>query len=689
MTLIGSGGIGVALQLDRKIVVVGNAGSDILLARYNPNGTLDTTFGCASAPCSGAITTNIGSFNHGLAVVVQSDGKLVVAGYIFSSFATRNDLTLVRYNPNGTLDESFGSGGIVITPLSPFDDGANALGLQSDGKLVVAGFTNPTLSGSTQFAVARYDASGALDTTFGCETPPCSGTVSTSVGSSGVGVALAIRSDGKLVVAGNADGDLVVLRYNSNGTLDGSFGTAGVVTEDLGSIYDVMGGIAIQDDTKIVVAGSDGSRYDFVLLRYDDSGALDSSFGSAGKSVIPFAPYSYGVRDVAIQPDGKIVVAGGGKDTLLARVWPNGALDMSFGVEGKVRTTLSSFDEHASALALQSDGKIVTVGNVSDGSQSQISILRYLGADAIGRLDFDADGLADILWRNTSSGEDYIFFMNGAAVAAGSNYTNAVPDLGWQIVGAGDFDGDGRADILWRNAATGDDYIFLMDGTTVKASSGYTNMVGAPWTVAGVGDFDGDGKADILWRNASSGEDYIFFMDGVAVKAGSNYTNAVPDQDWQVAGVADFDGDGKADILWRNGATGEDYVFLMSGTAVLGTSGYTNTVGGPWTVAGVGDFDGDGVADILWRNGTTGEDFIFLMNATTVLGTSGYTNSVPELAWDVVGTGDYDGDGRSDILWRHATSGENYVFLMNGTAVQPGSTYTNAVPDLSWQVQNP
>jgi len=304
------------------------------------------------------------------------------------------------------------------------------------------------------------------------------------------------------------------------------------------------------------------------------------------------------------------------------------------------------------------------------------------------RGDFNADGRGDILWRNGGNGDDYIFFMNGTAVAAGSGYTNSVPDTDWQIVGTGDFDGDGVTDILWRKAGTGENYIFLMDGTTVKAGSGYTNTVGGPWTVAGVGDFDGDGKADILWRNATTGEDYVFLIDGTSVKAGSGYTSTV-DGPWTVAGVADFDGDGKADILWRNATTGEDYVFLMNGATVLGTSSYTNTVGGPWTVAGVGDFDGDGKADILWRNATTGENYVFLMSGTAVLGSSGYTNSVPDQDWQVAGTGDYDGDGRADILWRNGSSGDNYLFLMNATTVQAGSNYTNAVPDTDWQVQNP
>src|SRR5438094_7633484 len=140
-----------------------------------------------------------------------------------------------------------------------------------------------------------------------------------------------------------------------------------------------------------------------------------------------------------------------------------------------------------------------------------------------------------------------------------------------------------------------------MDGLAIKPTEGYVRTVAdTTWQVAGIGDFDGDGKADILWRNANTGQNYLYPMDGVAIKPTEGYLRTVADTTWQVAGIGDFDGDGKADILWRNSSSGENYIYLMNGTAIL-TEGYLRSVADPaWQVKGVGDFDGAGKADTSW-----------------------------------------------------------------------------------------
>src|SRR5438876_8592692 len=146
-------------------------------------------------------------------------------------------------------------------------------------------------------------------------------------------------------------------------------------------------------------------------------------------------------------------------------------------------------------------------------------------------MDFDGDCKSDVLWRNSATGEDYLWLMNGRTITTGG-YLRTVGDPAWQIVGTGDFDGDGKADILWRNAVTGQNYIYLMNGLTI-ASEGSVNVVDpvSGWQVQGIGDFDGDGKADILWRNTVTGEDYAYFMNGPAI-ASEGFLNTVADQYW-------------------------------------------------------------------------------------------------------------------------------------------------------------
>ena len=275
--------------------------------------------------------------------------------------------------------------------------------------------------------------------------------------------------------------------------------------------------------------------------------------------------------------------------------------------------------------------------------------------------DLSGDGKSDIVWRNAGTGDDYLYQMNGLAIATEGNLRN-VP-LPWTIAGVGDFDGDGKADILWRNMSTGDTYLFLMNGMTV-VSEAYGRNVPLDWAVAGIGDLNGDGKADIVWRNASTGDNYVYFMNGLAI-ASEGYLPNVPSP-WTIATLGDFDGDGKADIYWRNTGTGDTYFYLLNGLTVA-SEGYGRNVPTSWSLIGAGDYNGDGKADLLWRNASTGDNYLYLLNGMSLVG-EGYVRNVPA-PWTIVGTGDYDGDGKADILWRNSATGEDYLFLMNGLGI--------------------
>src|SRR5688572_7574005 len=251
--------------------------------------------------------------------------------------------------------------------------------------------------------------------------------------------------------------------------------------------------------------------------------------------------------------------------------------------------------------------------------------------------DLNGDGRTDLVWRDLSSGENYYFPMNGTAVLSGEGAIRTVADLNWKLVSTGDFDGDGKDDLLWRNSATGENYLYFMDGRTIKPTEGFTRAVtDLNWQVAGIGDFDGDAKADVLWRNSATGENYLYFMDGKAIKPSEGYLRAVPDQNWQVAGVGDFNGDARADIVWRNSATGENYVYLMNGKTIV-TEGYIRTVADQnWEVATVGDFDGDGKDDLFWRNEATGENYLYPMDGLAIKPSEGAIRSVGDSDGEVI-----------------------------------------------------
>ncbi len=372
-----------AIQPDGKIIAAGArilTGSDAAfrLVRYNQDGSLDTTFGI-----EGKITTDFSEgADSAAAVAIQSDGKIIAAGAAGFMLGRQGySFALVRYNRDGSLDTGFGIGGKVITDLSGPSEIAAALAIQSDGRIIAAGSARTgALSTSGDFALVRYHPDGSLDRTFGIDgkvITDWSGVLDTAR-------ALAIQSDGRIVVAGT--GHVidyrrppwygVVVRYNQDGSVDTTFGARGKVTTDVLDTSDI-GALAIQSDGKIIAAGgsqSTGSSFslDFGLVRYNDDGSLDITFGAGGKVTTAFGPWRDRVFALSLQPDGKIVAGGdtesgeySGSAFALARYNRDGSLDTSFGMGGKVRTDLPAGRwGYLRSLGIQRDGTIVAVGMV-------------------------------------------------------------------------------------------------------------------------------------------------------------------------------------------------------------------------------------------------------------------------------------------------------------------------------------
>jgi uncharacterized delta-60 repeat protein len=394
-------GRAMAIQPDGKIVVAGftdtATGREFALARYNTNGSLDTSFGSG-----GKVTTDFGSNQApGLAVALQSDGKIVVAGLTQTN---DSNFALARYDTNGTLDTSFGSGGKVTTDFSGSEDQAFAVAIQSDGKIIAAGHSFSS-STSADFALARYNTDGALDTSFGA-----GGKVTTDFsGSADNAHAVAIQLDGKIVVAGRVrnqttSDDFGLARYNTNGSLDTSFGTGGKVTTDFTGVAgpDEAQALAIQLDGKIVAVGfASAASGNFALARYNADGTLDTSFGTGGRATTDFGCDDRALG-VAIQVDGKIVTAGVTcGDFALARYNTNGTLDSSFGTAGIVTTDFSGGDDGAFAVAIQPDGKIVAAGfagifTVEDTS-GDFALARYEGPTSQDLISGLSDQVQDLV----------------------------------------------------------------------------------------------------------------------------------------------------------------------------------------------------------------------------------------------------------------------------------------------------
>jgi hypothetical protein len=274
--------------------------------------------------------------------------------------------------------------------------------------------------------------------------------------------------------------------------------------------------------------------------------------------------------------------------------------------------------------------------------------------------DFNGDGKDDLLGRDLPSSYTYLLMLNGATVVDGGGLLGGTGVL--QIAGIGDFDGDGNADILFRNSENGDIGMWFINGPQIVGGA-YVGNVDPVVEIAGIGDFNGDGKADILFLQQMSGTVAMWLMNGGAIIGGGSAMTGSPLL--FVAGVGDFDGDGKADILWRNHANGDVGMWLMNGINI--TSGaFVSTSSLLQDVAAVGDFNGDGKADVLWRD-MTGDVGMWFMNGPAIIG-GGLVGGSP-LFLSVASVGDYDGDGHADILWFAQATGDAGAWLMNGTNI--------------------
>ncbi|NEQ39489.1 MAG: hypothetical protein F6K40_25815, partial [Okeania sp. SIO3I5] len=267
--------------------------------------------------------------------------------------------------------------------------------------------------------------------------------------------------------------------------------------------------------------------------------------------------------------------------------------------------------------------------------------------------DFNGDSKADILWRNDTTGENQIWATNPTNIQGLPNRSSD-----WSIPQIGNFDNDISIEILWRNTSSGENQIWDIDGTT-QVSGLPTRS--SQWQPLQVGDFDGDNIDELLWRNTSSGVNQLWDVDGTTQVSGLLTRNS----NWTPVAVGDFDGDNIDELLWRNNSTGQNQIWNVDGT--IQVQGLPNR-NSNWEVAQVGDFDGDNIDELLWRNNSSGQNQIWDVDGTTQ--TQGLPNRSSN--WEVVQVGDFDGDNIDELLWRNNSSGQNQIWDVDGTAQTQG-----------------
>jgi uncharacterized delta-60 repeat protein len=699
----------IALQPDGKIVVAGannNGGSNFAVVRYHDNGNLDDTF-----DFDGKVTTDFASTDEiADAVAIQTDGKIVVAGYIGGLFS--GDFALARYNPNGSLDTTFDGDGKLTTDMGGAGnlDRVYGLAIQADGRIVAAGYAAVTVNQSTspQFALARYNADGTLDTSFDED-----GKVTTAASTdfNSVAYAASIQADGKILATGYSHNsgtwsDFTLVRYNANGSLDASFDGDGIVMTDYLFSNERAQAAAIQADGKIVAAGfkgEGGSSYDFALIRYNADGSLDTSFDTDGRVITDVGyPNASKARKLAIQADGKVVVAGEtsngfNTDFALIRYHADGTRDASFGIGGKVLTDISSNinGDTANALAIQADGRIVAAGQTTLSASSDFALVRY---NADGSLDTSFDGDGKVTTDFAASSYDFANAVaiqaDGKIIAVGVSATGGNFDFAiarYNANGSLDtsFDGDGKVTTSLSDSSDNAYALVIQpDGKIVVAGSqtnGSLDFALARYNADGSLDasFDGDGKVSIDITGTNDGATSVVLQaDGRIVATGSA---AVLNQGYNQLDFAlvrynangsldaSFDGDGKVttDILGRDSATGAaiqpNGKIVVAGYSFIGqdndgTLARYNTNGSLDATFGTG---GKRTYDFYY--GTNNSIYGMALDSNNRIVVAGETAEnilVARILADsprAAAPFDFDGDGKTDLSIFRPAAGEWWI----------------------------
>src|SRR5687768_1294987 len=644
----------MVVQTDGKIIIVGSsrAGQNtiITLTRFTAEGGLDDSFGSG-----GVVTTDLTSLaDDTQAVALQSNGKIVIAGHVQRIVPGQKgwvlDVAVVRYNSNGSLDATFDNDGIVITQFGNFTEVINDVAVQPDGKILVAGSSGSAL-------LLRYNTNGSLDTSFDGD-----GVAQNAPVFVGIVNSMALQPDGKILLSGHSHTDNIVLRYNSNGTIDTSFDTDGAAVHTVGTSVTTHG-MSLQPDGKILLTGSARvnipSRTEITVMRLNTNGSRDTHFDGDGLAVTEVPGMAIAGDDgwdVHMRSDRKIVVIGFSVQNptlfVILRYKENGSLDTSFDFDGMATSLLGG----GNVFAFQTDRKILVAGG---SLEADLIVSRFvLHANLIS--DFNNDGRTDVSVFRPSNG---IWWVRNSI---SGNVTATHFGLGSDLIIPADYDGDGKTDIAVFRPSNGDWYLLRSsDGTFSGVHWGLAGDVPVP------GNYDGDGKADIAIFRPSSGDWWILLSNNGGILA--THFGTTGDKPT----LGDFDDDGRTDIGVFRPSNGAWYRLDSSTGAFF------------FTLFGISedkpvpaDYDGDEKTDVaVFRPSTGTWHWISSRVGSPSSFTFGSSGDRPSPA-------DYDGDGRVDFVFYRPSEGRWY-FISRFTGIITTQAFGLAedVPTPSWYVQ--
>ncbi|MEI6209704.1 MAG: DUF1566 domain-containing protein [Desulfuromonadales bacterium] len=290
-----------------------------------------------------------------------------------------------------------------------------------------------------------------------------------------------------------------------------------------------------------------------------------------------------------------------------------------------------------------------------------------------------------ITWYHQGDGKVSGITTNGSSITGGAQFWQE-PKQAWSIVGQGDFDGDGIRDFVWWNSTTGQVYIMLMSSpTAVKSGATVFTEPNTNWRIVATGDINGDGTTDLIWWNRLTGQVYAIMLQNGKTILGTGMIYTEPNTAWKIVATADFNGNGKAELLWWNSSTGQVAIGQTNGTNASTANVIYTEPNTDWRIAGAGDLDGDGKAEIVWHNKTTGQVYGMQTNGSSVTnGAMMYTE--PDTNWEIVSVGNYNSDTKVELLWWNQQTGQVSLMPMNGLSVS-GTITLYTEPDTTWRIQ--